>query len=565
MSPSFNWLRVAIFVLSANLIGLAFIGGAIGYSPVPYWDMWGGTLQFVQRFDDDPIRELFAQHNEHRIVLSRLLFLIDYHLFGGTSAFLVICNYVFAAAIWVVFARCLLSLNVHEPGQDRWVLVAILGAWLFLWAQKVNFTWAFQSQFFLAQLIPLLAFLSLSRAAFRPQVLSRWFMGALILGGLSPFTMANGLIVFPIMILGAVLMRMSRIQIGILVVCASVAISLYLSDYRAPAAHGSVLETLAAQPVTVLHYTFTYLGNPGVYIAGSSSVVRYASTFAGLCLAAITLVLTIQSVWRRHASPVSFGLLLFIIFVGAGAFTTAAGRVSFGIESAFSSRYTTPVLMAWAALFCIASPHLLRWHHTGTRTPFLTFGATIVALCLLMVSQARALAPMHPLNHQKEVAALALGMGIGDDTLVALVHPNTDRAMAIAQAAARENLGIYGKPALKNARESIDQNLTTSSQRSCAGDLEFYEIIDDEPGYVRIYGWQFRSKTKSQSARLYIVDADAQIVGVALRGRASPHLIEAYGPAAARSGFTGYLKSDVTNAELIIVSDICQSATRFDP
>ena len=565
MSRRLHWLRAAIFVLSANLIGLALIGGAIGYSPVPYWDMWGGTLHFVQRFDEDPVRHLFAQHNEHRIVLSRLLFLIDYHLFGGTSLFLVICNYLFAAAIWAVFTRCLLSLNADEPGQDRWVLVAILGAWLFLWAQKVNFTWAFQSQFFLAQLIPLLAFLSLSRAAFHPKLWSRWFMGALILGGLSPLTMANGLFVFPIMFLGAVLLRMPRIQIGIVVICASVATSLYLSDYGAPTAHGSALETLVAQPIAALRYAFTYLGNPGVYIAGSSSLARYASTFAGLCLAAITLALTIQSISRRPATPVFIGLLLFIIFVGAGAFATAAGRVSFGIESAFSSRYTTPVLMAWAALFCIASPHLLRWHHSGSRTPYLAFGAAIVALCILMGSQARALTPMHALKLPKQGAALALGMGIGDDTLVSLVHPNTDRAMTIAQAAALENLGFYGTPELKHARESIDQNLTTSSQRSCAGDLESYEIIDDEPGYVRIYGWQFRSNTKPQSARLYIVDADAQIVGVALRGRASPNLIEAYGPAAARSGFTGYLKSDVTLADLTIVSDVCKSPTRFDP
>lgn len=565
MSPRLDWLRMAIFVLCANLIGLALIGGAIGYSPVPYWDMWGGTLHFVQRFDEDPVRHLFAQHNEHRIVLSRLLFLIDYHLFGGTSVFLIICNYLFAAAIWAVFARCLLSLNIAEPRQDRWILVVMLGAWLFLWAQKVNFTWAFQSQFFLAQLIPLLAFLSLSQAAFHPRVFSRGFVSALILGGLSPLTMANGLFVFPMMILGAFLLRMPRLQIGILGICASIAISLYLSDYHGPAAHGSVVETLRTQPVAALHYTFTYLGNPGVYIAGSFSVVQHASTFAGLCLAAATLVLTIHSILRRPATPVSFGLLLFIIFVGAGAFATAAGRVSFGIESAFSSRYTTPVLMAWAALFCIASPHLLRFHHSGTRQPYLTLGAAIVALCLLMISQARALTPMYPLNHQKQVAALALGMGIGDDVLVSLVHPNTDRAMTIAQAAAQQNLGIYGTPAFNTARESIDQHLNLSSQRSCAGDLETYEIIDDEPGYVRIYGWQFRSNTKPQSARLYIIDAESRIVGVALRGRASPHLVEAYGPEATRSGFTGYLKSDVTHTDLTIVSDACKSLTQFKP
>ncbi|MEM9572681.1 MAG: hypothetical protein AAF996_14535 [Pseudomonadota bacterium] len=563
MSPKLNWLRLTIYSLSASLIGLSFIGGVIGYSPIPYWDMWGATLQFVQRFDDDPFRLLFSQHNEHRIVLSRLLFLVDYHVFDGASAFLVVCNYLFALAIWAVLARCLLALNAAEKHPDRWILVALLGAWLFLWAQKVNFTWAFQSQFFLAQLLPLLAFLSLGQAAVRSGTWNRWFLSAVLLGAMSSLTMANGVFALPLMAFGAVLLRMKPGPIIVLALCAAIVISLYFSDYHQPSAHGSVLQTLTSQPLSILLYTFTYLGNPGVYIAGSSDLVKGLSALVGLGLAVTASGLTALAVRRCPAHPVSFGLLLFIIFVGAGAFVTATGRLSFGLDSAFSSRYTTPVLMAWAALFCIASPRLMRFHTLGASRPYITFSAAITALCLLMVGQVRALTPMHQINHQKHVAALALEIGIGDDTLVSLVHPNTDHSLAIARAASHADLGIFGTLELQSARELLGQSAMLSTHRTCAGDLENFEIIDNEPGYVRIYGWQFASRRERQGPRFHIVDADSKIVGIAIPGRASPHLEEAYGQIAARSGFTGYLQSGAVGKELRIISGQCQSIDRL--
>lgn len=563
MSPKLNWLRLTIYCLSASLIGLSLIGGVIGYSPIPYWDMWGATLQFVQRFDADPFRLLFSQHNEHRIVLSRFLFLVDYHVFDGTSAFLVVCNYLFALAIWGVFARCLLALNMAQKHQDRWILVALLGAWLFLWAQKVNFTWAFQSQFFLAQLLPLLAFISLGQAAVRSGTWNRWFLSAVLLGAMSTLTMANGLFALPLMAFGAALLRMKRGPIIVLALCAVIVISLYFSDYRQPSAHGSVLQTLTSEPLGVLHYTFTYLGNPGVYIAGSSDLVKGLSALVGLGLTVTASWLTTLAVRRRPAHPVSFGLLLFIIFVGAGAFVTAAGRLSFGLESAFSSRYTTPVLMAWAALFCITSPRLMRFHASGAYRPYMTLGVAIGALCLLMIGQVRALTPMHQINHQKHVAALALELGIGDGTLVSLVHPNTDHSLAIARAASQADLGIFGTPKLESAHELLGQSTMLSPHRTCAGDLEKFEIIEGEPDYVRVYGWQYASRRERQGPRFHIIDADSRIVGIALPGRASPQLEEAYGREAVRSGFTGYLQSEALGKDLRIISGQCQSTNRL--
>ena len=564
MPPKLKALRTAILTLCFVLIACSIIGGVIGYSPVPYWDMWGGTVRFVQTFNEDPARLLFSQHNEHRIVLSRLLFLVDYYVFGGTSTFLIVCNYLFATAIWIVFAACLLAINADIKRQpEHWIMVAILGAWLFLWAQKVNFTWAFQSQFFLAQLLPLLAFLALGQAAVRERYWNRYFCFCLLLGGLSLLTMANGLFVFPLLTCAAMVLRIRRSQIVIFAVCSIAAAALYLSDYQVPATHGSVFETLISQPFAALRYTFTYLGNPSVYIAGSSAPMRATATMLGFSLAAITFILSLRSIIRPPKDPVAFGLLVFIVFVGASALVTAAGRLPFGQASAYSSRYTTPVLMAWAALFCIASPGFLKFHNALPHRQYLTLSGALIGLLILSVSQFRALQPMHAIKHQKAVAVLALELGIADNTTVAVIHPNAQSVLGIARQASDKDLGLFGRPQYKNARELIGTRFKASPIRTCAGKLVDFEVIDNAPDYMRLRGWQFDSRQSYQPRRVYIINSENVVVGLALPGRESPELETAFGHAASRAGFTGYIRSSALSGELAIVADHCQSLDRF--
>ncbi|MEM7327848.1 MAG: hypothetical protein AAF437_03850 [Pseudomonadota bacterium] len=564
MTPRIRLLRLAVYSLSLALITCSIIGGLHGYSPVPFWDMWGGTLNFVLQFDKDPVRHLFAQHNEHRIVFSRLLFLADYQWFGGSHVSLIICNYVFATMIWAVFAHCLFRLNsVDTRKADLWLLSAILGAWLMLWAQEMNFTWAFQSQFFLAQLLPLLAFLSLGQASFHPKSWNPWFIAALVLGGLSPLSMANGLLVLLFLTIAAGVLRMKKRQIAVLGLCTAIAMSLYLADYQHPPAHGSVLASVAQHPLATLQFTFRYLGNPGPYLAGPFGITKLFSMLVGVTLSMVTACLVIRALWVRPLHPVSIGLILFIVFVGAGAFLTAGGRLAISPESAFSSRYTTPVLMAWAALFCIASPAMLRYHRTSERAALQMLSAAILGLCLLIPSQVRALIPAHADNHQKAVAALALEMRVADDTMVSRIYPNTQTALAIARMASAEDLGIFGRDEYRGHFERLGHHHATSDAKPCAGRFEQYEIIDSDPDFLRVTGWQFHRDQSRQARHVLILNEEHLIVGVALSGRASPELVDAYGHRAKLSGFTGYVRRPSIKDRLTLISGNCRSEHAF--
>ncbi|MCD8526123.1 MAG: hypothetical protein LRY62_02870, partial [Alphaproteobacteria bacterium] len=146
-------LAFLVCLASVAIIVLACAGAVINFSPIPFWDMWDGALGFLERFEDKPVNALFAQHNEHRIVLTRLLFLLEYRIMGGNSAFLIFFNYLCVFASCVLYAICLFVLNRETVPRFQIAIASlVLSAWLFLWTQNNNLTWAFQSQFLLAQL-----------------------------------------------------------------------------------------------------------------------------------------------------------------------------------------------------------------------------------------------------------------------------------------------------------------------------------------------------------------------------------------------------------------------------
>lgn len=142
----------AIAALAALYALLAVVGGILTFSPVPFWDMWDGGLGFYVRQMTD-VSQWWAQHNEHRIVLSRILFFLDYRYFDSNGAVLVVINYLLACSTFGLLAWCALQRDASRRRDGRMIAAFILCCAL-LWTQSNNLTWAFQSQFFLANLLP---------------------------------------------------------------------------------------------------------------------------------------------------------------------------------------------------------------------------------------------------------------------------------------------------------------------------------------------------------------------------------------------------------------------------
>ena len=148
-------IPVWVFGLLAVLfVVLAVIGLFIEYSPIPYYDMWDAYVGLYAQLEAYGLEAFIKQHNEHRIIISRILFFIDITYFCGLSYFLFAVQYLFFAMSVYIFWM----FTAGMQSSDRTWITLTATCMLFFWSQFENFTWAFQSQFVLAQAIPLAAF-----------------------------------------------------------------------------------------------------------------------------------------------------------------------------------------------------------------------------------------------------------------------------------------------------------------------------------------------------------------------------------------------------------------------
>lgn len=558
------WMAVFAILMFA----LAIVGGINSYSPVPYWDMWDGTLNFYMRASSGENSLWLSQHNEHRILLSRLLFWLDYQLFDGLSYFLIIVNYMlmaFAIFLYWQFSQLQRSTNADLPQQidssiPAWLFSFFAAGWLSQWMQWENLAWGFQSQFFLAQSLPLAAFYSLAASTLKPHS-SYYLAGTLVLGILSLFTMANGVIALPLLTLSAIIMRLSWLRVGLLVTCTVFGLLFYFGDYQTPGSHASILDTLRYQPLQLLEYVVLYLGSPFFALAGEGRNGLIAASITGSTLIILSAVRLLIEIKARQINPVTIALLGYLLYLGGTAVGTGTGRVVFGVVQAVSFRYTTPALMAWAALILLYLPILT---DAGRRYRKVMCVATILFCGLLFWRQLPALQAQHQKVFDRQVAALALELGIADGEQINHIYVMNAGLIQIANQASDANITVFGQYPLKDLREKQnDRYLSSTGVPACQGSLDSVAEIEREPDALRINGWIFNPMEESIPSRVTITDTLGRIVGFTLTGQPRPDVAEAIHEDALLSGFSGYIEPLETGTELVFHGEGSECSMTF--
>ncbi len=524
-------------------VGLAAIGGIRRYSPVPYWDMWDSYLRFFIVATSGDVAVWWAQHNEHRIVFSKLLFWIDLALMdGGSTPFLIICNFLLAAASVLVFHRFLKALLGGADARSiRVVITALVCVLGFSWVQEENFKWAFQSSFFSAQVFPLTAFYLLGRSMSGPAGCWVRFGGACAMGVASAGTLASGVAVLPIMALTTLIARPKawKKQFILAGLFAVVAIA-YFHDYRPPGTHGQLLPTLMDHPGKLLRFIVLYLGNPAFFFVNGVSVL--AATLAGIITLLAVIFMVLKVLLVKRPDPMMMSLLAFAGYLLATAIAVAGGRLIFGLEAALSSRYSTPALMLWCALLVLYAAYFdqhgsrqMRRHATATS------GLVVATSLLLLPSQLRALEFDRPAKFDSMIAALALEMGVHDAAAIGRVYPLPEVVMKTAREPSRRDLSIFGHPSIKDASLSLGQLVRENPKASCAGHLDVILEVDRDPRFLKVSGWIFDQVSRTAPHSASVVDREGEIIGHVITGASRPDVASAVDGKAKRSGFTGYV------------------------
>ena len=524
---------------------LSIIGLFNNYSAVPFWDMWDGYLDFYVKVTNGDWHAWFAQHNEHRTIFSNLLFFIDIHFFGGKSIFLLIANFTLMASIgWLVLAiiKDIFTDKTNESISHHllWIGSLFSIVMIFSWIQENNIVWGFQSQFFAAYFFPLLSFYLLVKSV---QNNNTWhYIVALLAGIISAGTMANGVMALPILLLLSLLLKNHFLKSIVIFITSLGVLYLYFSDYHAPVGHGSLSDTLINHPKEFFQYIFAYLGGIFYYIFGKRS--HSIPQFFGFTMILTSLFFTYVALIKKNSNRYYYVILGYLLYYGGTAFGTAGGRVIFGLDQAFASRYMTPSLIAWSLLLVV----LLHYFKNNKKIVNILLAFIVIICITLSVFQLQVFKNQSDSLFDRKVAIVALEMGIRDESYIKNIFPFVDWIITMAQEPIHRNLSIFGHDSIKDVGLMMGQTIQTLPKNNFIGHIDEITTIQEDSKALRFKGWIFDQDLQQIPNKLFVLNQKNKIIGYLLVGSSRNDVSESIHKKALKSGYIGYcFKADISD------------------
>jgi hypothetical protein len=317
------------------------------WQPLPILDQWDELVSgrhFLRSW-------LFSQHNEHRILVPRLVFIADRWLADETNRLGLAVNVITQAGLALLLFHLFRGAGVRGYLGRVWAGGLCLA--LLFWAiQYENFVWGFQISSFGVMLAATGAFTTLSLNA--P---SLWTVASVIaLETLAVYTLASGILV-PLLLTGlALLLGRPRWIVITLAMSALMLMVTYLWGYTSPI-HSDPLN-VPNHLATIVAYAVIELGGPigsafSALTAGKigSRAMLAVAAGAGAFGAVVFACLAWQIVRSSRLLPPQQVVFLAVAsFVIGACLITGVARWQLGFEQAMSSRYATPALVFWVSI-----------------------------------------------------------------------------------------------------------------------------------------------------------------------------------------------------------------------
>lgn len=542
---------IALGVVAALMAFLVVTGLYQNHSPIPFWDMWNGGLQFYLGHLQGDAAAWWRFHNEHQNGLAKVLFLIDFKLFGGRFYSLFLVNFLSAVGACFLFARCARKVCWEIDWADGAAATGlVLSCWLLQWSQYGNFAWEFQCVFFLVQLLPCVAIYWLANITDADRDWAK-FMIPVLVGLLSWGTMANAVFTFPVLCVIAFRRSMGVVRLSTLVGLSIAGAVLYGLGYSM-SGERIARSTADFSVPSGLNYLFAYLGGPVKFLGADPLAARFAGAVI-LCLLTWR-VIDLFRPGKMSAVRLSLnGMLLYLLMSGGLA---ALGRARYGFEQAFASRYQTPVLMVWAALLLVYLPTLRGWF-LGVR-----FGRSDLALkvfvlggaVFLLNKQVPATVEQQEMVHGREVAVLALEMKVRDTQAIGSIFApeHYDLMLTLSEGAIHNAVGFAARPEAIARRASLGRRRDDiAAMPLCAKGSTRSKVFD---GGVRVDGW-LKTDVPARGIEYWPVVEGDTIVGHVISGKSSPEAKRDFGRKFRKSGVAGYYRPVAGHADLYIVNE----------
>jgi hypothetical protein len=512
-------LTVLFFAVSSAYITF------FNYSRVPYWDSFQYVFTSSTQFPS--LDFLLTQHNEHRIFWTKILFFIENNLFDGTGYFLIAMNFVFAACIY--FALIKLWHLFRPSGTSSFItfLITVFSGFVsFSLLQIENLGWEFQSQFFLAYLLPLLLFVFLFAKSQHGNLSLGNFVILWFVAGASVVTMGNGILAMPI--LGFVLLLQKKwVLSGVSFASSLVFVLLYTSGYQAPGHHSS-FDSLITNPVGVISHFVYFLGNPiGALIPSNEFLGGFVFGF-GLFVG-ITNVVCFSYILFSKSIIYKFAPLLGVnLYLLGSAFLVAIGRNEFGVGQALAGRYSTP------ALLLIVTTIILVSALTKSRLSRTLVGTSILVMTVFLVMVQFAYAErLLNFDDQKPFASIAASQGIEDLERLQKIFPSAQFVLDEVQ-----KMNLASQTNIFSSWGEVSKNGAVGNLGECEGFIDEVSATSTE-GTYSVVGWLRINYNPLQRYNLWHIRTDSNDLFVAM-GYMRPDVAAALGESWQYFGFRGY-------------------------
>ena len=515
-----NTLSYTVAAGGAITIALAIYVTVLGHSKLPFWDAW---MQIDFAANEGPTHTfdwLWRQFNQHRVVIPKLFLLADLRWFRATQTSLLVSN------LCLQFLHLsLLSWSLRVLGGWRGPLwrtaVGLLAFCLFCPAQWPNLVMGFTG---LCNFLPPL-FASLSVAGLllywrslregKP-LASRWKYLALCIAAAvcGTFTLSNGNLVWPLLVVAALVLRLGGEAIVALVAVAAAGIAAFFYNYTVYITAGSL--SSPGEPVALAKYILVYFGSSWV-----TADLRLAEI-----LGLVGFLIFLAIAWRTPsyfktapAISVQFGVLL--VFALATGVITAPGRVVFGLEGAFSGRYQSFALLFWGCMGVLLLGQYASL--TAQRSYLLLSQVALLAVMLFAAMKAEPLLrKVRWQGFNVNAAAAALETGAPDNAQLAWAHSQLDYPRSLVPFLRDARLSVFTDPEPFLLGLPLSSQFQLQGAEDCAGEVELTKALTPSwPATLRITGWAWNARDGKAPSKI-VVTSDGIVSGLGVGGDARP-------------------------------------------
>ena len=310
LTPSFVRRGNSLLIwLLASLPFLILIFFIVKYRvEVPQADEWSlvplidksyqGTLQF---------KDLWALHNEHRLLFPRLLLLQIIRISYWKTLYELFANVSFAMISFLAVLSLTKKIQITSNKTIRW-LIPLISLMVFSLNQSENWFFGWNVQIYMNITAVLLGLILIGAYEF-----SWWrTIAAAALGIIATYSFANGFLFWPLAFLLLWLKRnsinRSAIVFSFWILIAAISFVSYLPGYSKPAEHPSPWYFLH-EPLSALNYCFAYLGSPLLAFCKKAPAVAEWLSQKGVVVPQVILWIA------NHAATFAgfVGLILFFV------------------------------------------------------------------------------------------------------------------------------------------------------------------------------------------------------------------------------------------------------------